>query len=158
RTEGNPLFMVTAVEDLMAQQVLVLKAGQWEVQEELTAIETRVPDRLPQLIERQIERLSAADRRMLEVASVAGLEFSAAAVAAGVEIAPELVEERCAGLARQAHFLRTSSPIDWPDGTVAAHYRFLHALYQEVLYERIPVGRRQRLHQRIGVREEHAYG
>ncbi len=158
RTDGNPLFMVTAVEDLIAQKVLVQNAGQWAVQDELATIETRVPDNLQQLIERQIERLSAEDRRLLEGASVAGLEFSAAAVAAGVETATALVEERCEGLAQQERFLRVQGTADWPDGTVATQYKFLHALYQEVLYARIPAGRRQRLHQRIGEREEHAYG
>jgi predicted ATPase len=158
RTDGNPLFMVTAVEDLIAQKVLVQHAEHWAVQDELAAIETRVPGNLQQLIERQIERLSAEDRRLLEGASVAGMEFSAAAVAAGVETATESVEERCEGFARQAHFLRTSGAADWPDGTVASRYSFLHALYQEVLYERIPARRRQRLHQRIGEQEEHAYG
>jgi DNA-binding winged helix-turn-helix (wHTH) protein/predicted ATPase len=157
RTDGNPLFLVTAVDDLVGQQVLVQQEGHWAVQGKLAAIETRVPDSLQQMIERQIERLSAEDRRMLEVASVAGMEFSAAALAAGTQTETESVEERCAGLARHAHFLRALGPGEWPDGTIAARYSFLHALYQEVLYERIPAGRRQRLHQRIGERQEAAY-
>ena len=33
----------------------------------------------------------------------------------------------------------------WPDGTVAGRYGFLHALYQEVLYERLPAGRRRQV-------------
>ena len=37
------------------------------------------------MIEQQIERVSPEERTMLEAASVAGAEFSAAAVAAGVE-------------------------------------------------------------------------
>src|SRR5215831_3572006 len=32
------------------------------------------------------------------------------------------------------------------------------SIYQEVLYDRIPAGRRQRLHRQIGEREEAAYG
>jgi predicted ATPase len=47
---------------------------------------------------------------------------------------------------------------EWPDGTVAARYSFLHALYQEVLYERVSVSQRIDLHRRIGGREEMAYG
>src|SRR5262249_36455553 len=35
---------------------------------------------------------------------------------------------------------------------------FLHALYQEVLYNRLTARRRQRLHQQIGEREEQGYG
>src|SRR5262249_57879764 len=37
-------------------------------------------------------------------------------------------------------------------------YRFDHALYQQVLYDRVPGGRRIHLHQRIGAREEAGYG
>ena len=47
---------------------------------------------------------------------------------------------------------------EWPDGTVTTRYGFRHALYQEVLYERVPAGRRIGLHRRIGEREEAAYG
>ena len=37
-------------------------------------------------------------------------------------------------------------------------YRFRHALYQQVLYERLEPTRRARLHQRIGTRLEAGYG
>jgi predicted ATPase len=47
---------------------------------------------------------------------------------------------------------------EWPDGTVASNVRFLHALYREVLYDRIPPGHRIELHRRIAAREEAAYG
>lgn len=158
RTDGNPLFMVTTVEDLITQQVLMKDGERWVVQEELAAIDARVPDTLQQLIEGQIERLNAEDRQILESASVAGVEFSAAAVAAGIAVAAAAVEERCTGLARQGRFLRARSIENWPDGTVAAGYRFLHALYQEVLYQRLSAGRRRRLHQQIGERKERGYG
>jgi predicted ATPase len=46
----------------------------------------------------------------------------------------------------------------WPDGTVATRYRFQHALYQDVVYERIPAARQAQLHQRIAAREEAGYG
>jgi tetratricopeptide (TPR) repeat protein len=45
----------------------------------------------------------------------------------------------------------------WPDGTMAARYRFVHVLYQQVLYERLPAARRASLHRRIGEREAEAY-
>lgn len=45
----------------------------------------------------------------------------------------------------------------WPDGTVAGRYRFRHALYQEVLYDRMSARRRIQLHHRIGEREETGY-
>ena len=42
----------------------------------------------------------------------------------------------------------------WPDGTVTGRYGFRHALYQEVVYERVPPARRAELHRRIGERIE----
>jgi predicted ATPase len=41
---------------------------------------------------------------------------------------------------------------------VAARYGFLHALYQETIYDQVPVNRRLRWHQQIGLRLEAAYG
>ncbi|MBI3304074.1 MAG: hypothetical protein HYZ72_18575 [Deltaproteobacteria bacterium] len=158
RTDGNPLFMVNLVDYLLARGVLAQVDGQWELQAEPEEVAVEVPERLQQMIERQIERLGVQERRMLEVASVVGAEFSATAVAAGLKTGAEEVEEQCEALARRGQFLRASETSEWPDGTVAARYSFLHALYREVLYERVPVGRRQRLHRQIGERAEAAYG
>ncbi len=47
---------------------------------------------------------------------------------------------------------------EWPDGTVASHYRFVYALYQEVLYERLAEGRRVQLHRQMAQRLEAGYG
>ena len=158
RTDGNPLFMVNVVNDLVAQGVLAKTNGEWELCREVSEHTLGTPTNLRQLIEQQIERVSPDAREVLEAASVAGADFSAAAVAAGVEQPPEAVEAWCEALARREQFLRTRAPAEWPDGTVAAHYQFLHALYQEVLYERIPAARRSRLHRLIGERTEAAYG
>jgi predicted ATPase len=158
RTEGNPLFLVNLVDYLVAQGGLARLEGQWRLRGEVTAVASWAPESLQQMIETQIEQLSPQDRRVLEVASVAGAEFSAAAVAAGVGATVEEVEEECLELARREQFLQARGTSEWPDGTVAARYSFLHALYQEVLYNRLTAGRRRRLHQQIGEREEQAYG
>jgi predicted ATPase len=149
RTEGNPLFIVNIVDYLTTQGGL---------EESVERVQVGVPGDLRQMIEEQIHRLSSTERRVVEVASVAGAEFSAAAVAAGLGVTVEEVEEPCEGLVRREQFLRAREIAEWPDGTVATHYQFLHALYQEVLYERIPAARRSRLHRLIGERTEAAYG
>jgi tetratricopeptide (TPR) repeat protein len=158
RTDGNPLFMVNMVEHLLSQRVLVQVGEQWVLQGGETEAARRVPENLRQTIEQRLAQLGSPERAVLEVASVAGAEFSAAAVAAGVETKVEVVEEQCTELAQRELFLWANGNSEWPDGTVVAQYGFLHALYQEVLYGRVPAGRRQRLHQRIGEREEAAYG
>ncbi len=156
RTDGNPLFMVNVVDHLLSQEVLVQTDGQLMLKNEDLA--TTVPESLRQLIEQQITRISPDERKILEAASVAGAEFSAAAVAAGTEQSPEGVETHCDGLVHREQFLRARETSEWPDGTSAARYGFVHALYQEVLYEQISASRRIRLHRQIGERGEQAYG
>jgi DNA-binding winged helix-turn-helix (wHTH) protein/predicted ATPase len=158
RTDGNPLFMVTVVNDLVARGMLAQRHDRWELQGRVEEVAGRVPESLRQLIAQQVERLSPEARRMLEVGSVAGVEFSAAAVAAGMETEVERVEDRGEELVRREHFLRASGTAEWPDGTVAARYGFLHALHQEEVYQRLTARQRQRLHLRIGEREEAGYG
>ena len=87
-----------------------------------------------------------------------GTEFTAAAVAAGIEQAVDTVEAYCEAFARREQFVEALSPTDWPDGTVTARYRFRHDLYRESLYERVPVSRRVRWHRQIGRRLEAGYG
>ncbi len=158
RTEGNPLFMVNAVDYLLAQGAITHVDGQWDLSRAVAKVQHGVPPNIQQLIERQIDQLSPEDQRVLEVASVAGAEFSAAAVAAGLAVAAEEGESQCAELARRALFLQPTGTAEWPNGTVTTCYGFRHALYQHVLYERLPAGRRIALHQRIGERLEQAYG
>src|SRR5262245_41708260 len=99
RTEGNPLFMVNVVDYLSAQGVLGA-AG-----ETRPTVQIEVPESIQQLIEKQLDRLSPEERRVLEVASVAGVQFSAAAVAAGTKMTAGDVEVCCTGLVRRELFL-----------------------------------------------------
>jgi predicted ATPase len=157
RTEGNPLFMVTAVDDLLARGAIRLTDGTWGLTGRLVLL-SDVPSTVRQLIEQQIGRLSPEDRRLLEVASTVGVECSAAAVAAGLGQELDRTETRCAELARQGRFLRARGEVAWPDGTVTSRFAFVHAVHQQVLYAGAPAGRRQVWHARIGARLEAAYG
>jgi DNA-binding winged helix-turn-helix (wHTH) protein/predicted ATPase len=156
-TDGNPLFLVTMVSALVERGVLAEHAGHWCLQRTLDAADLGVPEGIRSLLEQQIERLPAALQQALEVASVAGVTFAVAAVAAGLETPMAQMETQCEALARY-HILQPNELAHWPDGTVTTHYTFIHALYQQVAYERMGVGRRMQLHHRLGVRLEAAYG
>ena len=149
--------MVNVVDYLVAQGLIDKDNGGWKLRGRVEDIEVGAPESLRQMIEKQIERLGPEERRVLEVASVAGVEFSAAAVAAGSEEEIVQVEGRCEELVRRNQFLQARGIEEWPDGTVASRYSFIHALYQEVLYGRVTGARRVRLHQQIGEREEAGY-
>jgi len=61
RTEGNPLFMVAMLEDLLAQGLLKL-GDEGELPARTTAkTPAGVPERLRQLVSKQIEKLSLSD-------------------------------------------------------------------------------------------------
>ena len=75
-----------------------------------------VPENIQPMIEKQLDRLSPEEQRVLEVASVAGAEFSAAAVAAGTKMTTGEIETCCTGLVRRELFLRTTGVANGPIG------------------------------------------
>lgn len=154
RTEGNPLFMVSVVWHLLMAQAFEGSRTENMVASALSS----VPSNLQHLIEKQFAQQSLEDQRLLESASVIGMEFSTAAVAAGLAGDEAEVERRCSALARQGLFLQTRGIRTWPDGTVTGHYSFVHALYQQVLLDRLAPGWRAQLHRRVGERLEASFG
>jgi DNA-binding winged helix-turn-helix (wHTH) protein/predicted ATPase len=159
RTGGNPLFLASLVQELMQREVLRQgQAGRWEFHGSMTELEQWTPESVRHVLARQREWLAPEEERVLEAASLAGSEFSAATVAAALETEVIQIEEHCGRLAEQQQFLRLAGISEWPDGTRAAQYGFLHALYQEFWHERVSVGHQQQWHRRMGERKEAAYG
>ncbi len=158
RTEGNPLFMVNAVDYLLAEERIAEKGEGWELVAETEKLEVGAPDSIKQMIEKQLEHLSAEEQRTLEAASVAGAEFSTLAVAAGLEEDRAAVESRCYELARRRQLIQDCGVQELPNGEAVTRYGFIHALYQSVLYDRLSPSRRLQLHRRIGDCGEKIYG
>jgi predicted ATPase len=154
RTEGNPLFMVNVVDYLEAQNLVGRASQSWELLVEIENVQLGVPESIRQMIEKQVEHLSESEQRILETASVAGSEFSTLLVASGLLEDRAAIEARCDELARQRQFIQDSGVQVLPNGTPVSRYGFIHALYQNVLYERISPFRRVQLHHRIGEQAE----
>ncbi len=157
-TEGNPLFVVNVLRDLVARRVLTQTDGRWIADPDVDASSFGVPEDVRRTITRQVDRLNPAERAMLETMSVLGRTGAAAAVAAGGDVATTDVEAALGALARERWFVRERPPAEWPDGTVSASFEFLHALYREVLESRVHPARRVELHRKIGERLENGYG
>ncbi len=93
RTGGNPLFIVNIVDYLMEQEIMTEEAGRWTVREDkVKEVSEGIPDTLRQLIERQVEQLNEEDGRVLEVASIVGVEFAVAEAATGLQGDVEALE------------------------------------------------------------------
>jgi len=158
RTEGNPLFMVNAVNYLVTEGLIVEHEEHWDLVAEIEKVEVGVPDSIKQMIEKQIDHLNPEQQRTLEAASMAGLEFSSLSVVAGLGEDRAAVEARCDELARQRQFIQNCGVQELPNREAASRYGFIHDLYQNVLYQRVSASRRVQLHRRIGERGEDVYG
>ena len=161
RTDGNPLFMVNMVDYLLADAGLLVGSRQISRAEWDEMVRTHRLDALRtirHMIERNLELLKPEEQAILEAASVAGAEFSAASVAAALDRPQSEIETYCARLSRREQFISEQLAVIWPDGTVATGFCFHHSLYQEVLYDRLPPAQWARFHRLIATREEAAYG
>jgi DNA-binding SARP family transcriptional activator/predicted ATPase len=156
-TEGNPLFMVSVVNDLVAAGVIKEVAGRWQLDGRVEDIAVAVPESVWHLVEKQLDRLATEEQQLLQAASVAGEEFSPAAVAAAVGADLAAVEEMCDSLVRCHLFLEVLGGTSQAGTDQERCYRFLHSLYRHVINARASAVRRCQWHQRIGEWKENTY-
>ena len=156
RTLGHPLFVTSMLKHLIDQQAIVEVDGMWRLSSQARPQEG-VPNNLLNMITHELDRLNEEERHLLNVASVAGEEFSAALVAAGLSRDAIEVERDIEALVRKDHILVRSGASEWPDGTYSGSYAFRHILYQNVIYQDIAPGLRAQTHKRLGKRLEEAY-
>ncbi len=158
RTEGHPLFVANLFDEWAAQDLIRLAEARWGLADRMDEFALSVPERLRVLIEHRINALGPVEQRLLAAASAAGEEWPAALVAAALDMACDAVDECCEALAEQGQMIAQAGITEWPDGTVAGRYRFLHALYREVLYQGLAAAQRIRFNKRLAERLAVAYG
>src|SRR3984885_9914315 len=151
-SEGNPLFMVAALEHMAKRSLLTRVDGRWQLHRPLEQIEFEVPEDLRHMIEARLEPLSAQEQSALELASIAGVAFSASVISAVADIDSRSLEDLYEELSRRHHIVKWADTQSLPDGSMTERYEFVHALYRQVLYDRQLPGRRARLHRQIGER------
>lgn len=138
KSEGNPLFMVSYTDEVARLGALGHTAGRSAVADPASL---GVPHGLREMVEHQVDRLTEDERVALEGASVAGVDFDVEVVATALgELCPD-PDATLGRVARERGLVRPKA------GT---RFRFAHALYREVLYERVPVLRKKYLHLAVG--------
>jgi DNA-binding winged helix-turn-helix (wHTH) protein/predicted ATPase len=158
RTEGNPLFCASVLDELVARRALVDCDGSWRLEHAVSVSELTLPPDLRQTMQQQIGRLDPDARALLEVASLLAGNFAAATVAAGAGMPALEAERRLATLARSRTLVRRTGSTQWPDGTVTATFELVHALYADALRETLSPGQCVELHRAVGLRLEAAFG
>ncbi len=156
RSNGNPLFLSRLYDYLIQEELLIDIHGQWHLRDE-EAAQIALPQGVRQLLSKQIDQLPEMVQEVLKMASVAGMRFATATVAAAAESESRFIDESLAWAASRSSFLQAQAVETWPDGTVSGTYQFGHALYRQILYEQLSVERRVKLHRAMGERLERAF-
>jgi class 3 adenylate cyclase/tetratricopeptide (TPR) repeat protein/ABC-type lipoprotein export system ATPase subunit len=142
RAEGNPFYLEELTRALLEEGVLL--RGEREARLVRPLAEIRVPATVHEILAARLDRLGAAAKRVVQVASVLGRQFSRAELEALVGDEGITVERELAALEQRGILHRKA----------AAHedeYRFGESLTQEVAYEGLLLKERRQLHDRVAV-------
>jgi predicted ATPase/class 3 adenylate cyclase len=141
-TEGNPLFVEQMLSMLIDDGLLREQAGRWIFSGTTEAVS--IPGNVSSLLGARLDRLGPAERRVVESASVIGLEFSSGAVS-------DLVREDDArtDLEPVLAALCSKQLIRQTEAGAADDFRFSHILVRDTAYARLLKRTRARLHERF---------
>ncbi|HEY6428629.1 MAG TPA: adenylate/guanylate cyclase domain-containing protein, partial [Acidimicrobiales bacterium] len=140
--EGNPLFIEQMLSMLIDDELLREQAGRWVFSGAAEAVS--VPRTVSSLLGARLDRLGPIERRVVESASVIGLEFSSGAVSVLVQdghARPDL-QHPLAALCRK-QLIRRAEP------GAADDFHFSHILVRDTAYARLLKRTRARLHERF---------
>ena len=140
--EGNPLFIEQMLSMLIDDGRLREQAGRWVFSG--TADVVSVPGNVSSLLGARLDRLRATELRVVESASVIGLEFSTSAlsVLVGNGVARTDLELALTGLCSK-QLIRRAEPGEAND------FHFSHILVRDTAYARLLKRTRGRLHERF---------
>jgi tetratricopeptide (TPR) repeat protein len=158
RTEGHPLFVTDLLRYLCDNRAVAQENGAWTVTPRFAALESRLPQSVESMVELKISQLSEADLPILIAASVQGVEFDSAVVAASTEIDALTIEEALERVERTHALIRLVEERELADRTLSCRYRFAHALYPAALYARLRPTRRVALNAAVARTLANAWG
>jgi class 3 adenylate cyclase/tetratricopeptide (TPR) repeat protein len=141
-TQGNPLFVEQMLSMLIDDGLLREQAGRWVFSGGAEAVS--IPGNVSSLLGARLDRLGPAERRVVESASVIGLEFSSDAVSVLVQEdgARTDLEPVLTALCRKQLIRRA-------EAGAADDFHFSHILVRDAAYARLLKRTRARLHERF---------
>jgi DNA-binding winged helix-turn-helix (wHTH) protein len=148
QSAGNPLFLRTLVEELIARGALEHTPSGWRLGTGATAMLDELPQTLRAFIAGELGDMTGPSRDVVEAASVAGIECTAVELAAALEREPLDVERTCEDLARRGRLVCVARESGPSDGG-GRWYAFVHAAYRRFTYDQIAPLTRRALHCRM---------
>ncbi|HEX6325260.1 MAG TPA: ABC transporter substrate-binding protein, partial [Jiangellaceae bacterium] len=145
RTRGYPLLVLELARELKAHGDLVPAGGtSWTARAGVNW--DHVPARVSAVIEQRLDQLDGGERALLNAAAVEGEYFTAevAARVAGIGV-PEVLRLLSEQLGR-VHGLVQEDYVGRSGGRPVTRYRFGHAVFHSVVYDRLSDGARAYTH------------
>ena len=143
RTEGVPLFVASMVSDVAA------RSAQSGVGTAELLTTSAVPENLLAIIEHYSSKLGNERRSLLSAAAVCGMEFRVDTVSRVLERNAVEVAEECERLLREQLWLTAPRAGNQADAH-EERYSFRHALFRQVVYDRMGSSARVDLHRKVG--------
>ena len=142
RTDGVPLFVASVASDVTS------RSAQSGIATAVLLANAPVPENLSAIIDQYVAKLDKEKRLLLSAAAVCGDEFRIDTLARVLERNDLWIADLCEQLLREQLWLapRAKDEADSRAGT----YSFRHALFREVLYERLAPSARAELHRKVG--------
>jgi len=134
-SQGNPLFAIESLRLLSESGNLIQENDKWRLSFEKLAIPNKVKD----IIMRRLSRLNSMQRRLLDLASVAGEKIDPTILGRVFSMDKLLVLENLHQISHSALLINPSD----------SAYRFGHAKFREVLYEELSPPLRREYHARV---------
>ncbi|MEZ4337765.1 MAG: protein kinase [Sandaracinaceae bacterium] len=144
KSGGNPLYVEEYLKALADAGAIRVRDGRVEYDPEVAEVE--VPKTLRGIVSSRLARLSAKDRHLLQIASIAQERFTADLIAQVVGDEPEAVERALRALDERGLVTRGNAELD-----------FSHDLIGEVLRDGMTLDTRRELHAAIAEAFEHLY-
>jgi DNA-binding winged helix-turn-helix (wHTH) protein len=142
RTEGVPLFVASMASDIAA------RSSETGVATAELLATSAVPENLLAIIEHYSSELDNERRSLLAAAAVCGMEFRADTLSRVLKRDAVEVVETCERLLREQLWLAAPRAANHDDAH-GERYSFRHALFRQVLYDRMGSSARADLHRRV---------
>jgi DNA-binding CsgD family transcriptional regulator/energy-coupling factor transporter ATP-binding protein EcfA2 len=136
-TQGNPLYAQQIVYMLQQNRQINLVNGAWIVTDASSEVE--IPQSIRQTIQQQLAVLTDEETRLLQVAGVAGREFSLTLLQGLLHFDDALLLKLIKKLTK-LHFFHEIS---------RDRFAFHHAVIRQVIYDSLLIRERQHIHQAI---------
>jgi len=143
RTDGVPLFVASMLTDVMARAAQGKRGG--TPREELAKV--AIPEKLAGIIDHYVAKLDRDERQLLSAAAVCGVQFRIRTIAHALDRDAADVLAACDELARKRLWLAARGESE--SGGAEELYSFRHALFRQVLYDRLAPPGRVQLHRKV---------